>query len=170
MSQLTNDEELPYRYRSIFLHFPEYIAEEAGDARANYRYRFKDSEGKIYRLANCIIPGTAKGREMVDKLLRDAVTKDHSERMNRLQSGEMIASTGDWCSSANSEGFYCPYFACWADENQQHCVDPDGGAWSPEIDVIDEPCDDECGGGGFPDWPGDDEGPEDPDDPWDPNP
>ncbi|WP_340106591.1 M23 family metallopeptidase [Rhodohalobacter sp. 8-1] len=174
LSSLSDSNNAPYAFWSVYLHYPEVIVSDAGEAKAAYKYRLKDDDGKIYLLANCVIPATREAASMVDDLLRESIRM--YEKSNITQ-GTMTASlqksSNPFCDLPNSEGFSCSPGKCWYSLNMNTCceTDPLTGEYincgTAEVEVVAEidDCTD-CGDGGGGSLPP----PDDPDDPWLPPP
>ena len=43
LSSLSDSDDLPYKFWSVYLHYPEEIVSDTGEAKAAYKYRLKDS-------------------------------------------------------------------------------------------------------------------------------
>lgn len=171
LSSLSDSDDQPYAFWSVYLHYPEHIVSDAGGSKASYKYRLKDDEGNIYLLANCEIPATNEAASLVDDLLRDSIREyEKSQTSDNTSDSALTSNSGLWCNLPNIEGYSCPPDSCWLDGDQDECLGYDGNMYLPEI--IEEAeifeCDDmDCGGGGFPSWP---PPPDDSDDPWNPPP
>jgi len=168
------DESEPYRYWSVYLHYPEQIIEEAGDRKAVYKYRLKEDSDKVYLLANCVIPATQNAANLVDRLLRESLSEYESSSTVAKSNiaPQPLNTSDDWCSQPNNEGFSCMEGTCWLNGDMNTCCGPDG-CGLPEVEVVEEIEDclgDDCGGGSGLPWPIPPAPPEDPSDPnpWEP--
>jgi hypothetical protein len=152
MTMYLPNESKPYRFWSIYLYYPKGIENQAGDLKAHYKYRAYDDNGQLTHFANCIIPGTKSGFQLVEKLLRKQENPQASRvTINGRSAAKPLisASSGimgcyDGGNEPNGEGFVCGPGGCWADAEKTFCwYEGDQSYGLPEAEVI---CEGDCGG------------------------
>ncbi|MBN2732337.1 MAG: hypothetical protein JXR26_07920, partial [Balneolaceae bacterium] len=157
-------ETKPWKFWSIALNYPKGIIKKADGAKVRAKIRINDASGEyLIRMANCIIPRTAKAERMLKKLMTKGA-QNVREDLGQNNSGKSSDNSDDPVINSCiivQGGYKCPDGYCFVSKDL--CQKRGGGGYSlPEIIVYGDDgggSDDSGGGTG-----GDDDGGYDPPD------
>ncbi len=130
-----------YDYWSIYLHFPEGVAQTGNGHKVKIKYRDRDNDGVIRRLANCWIPASREAADLFNQVFKAS----YADQV-RAEKALALSSSTRFC---NADGFCCPEGYVWTDESRTICYHFDYGYSLPEIVVDAEQGNEGDPGGGW---------------------